>query len=69
MMTDDDLDLRLGRLRLAAYSLVHEGELLAVAARQSRGFGQASTDENETKLPNVRDVLGLPPKPGTEARA
>ena len=68
-MTDDDIDLRLGRVRVAAGELLREAELLSTAARESRGFGPGFADQLDAKLAIVRDVLGLPPRPGTEARA
>ena len=68
-MRDDDLDRRLGRLRVTAYDLVREGELLAVAARQSPGFGASFADVLEKKLQLARDILGLPVRPGDTAAA
>jgi len=68
-MTDDEIDLRLGRLRLAAWDLVREGELLAAAAREARGFGPGFADQLLAKLAIARDILGLPVRPGTEAAA
>ena len=66
---DDDLDLRMGRVRLAAGELLREAEAISIAARQSPSFGPAFADQLDAKLAIVRDVLGLPPRPGTEARA